>query len=288
MDHLNDDVDRRLVTTIGAAALLLIGAGLLLQGGLMDRAAFVAVNRQAPALAVWASTLSVLGYGAAVLVLSGLAGLRRPALPAAVLLVLLAGGLLVQLVKAIGDVPRPLALLPADAVQVIGVRLVARSLPSGHAAMWAALAALACLVRPPPVAPARWRVVLAGLFVLSVAGALARVVVGAHWPSDVLIGYGLGLAVAVAVGASVPGRRAVARVARALRSRAGSRVMAALLVAASCFLWVAERDYPLASPVHGLLMVAGLVAAVGWWALHAPNGVAPGLARARLREPGRT
>lgn len=279
---------RRGAVLIAAAALVLIGAGLLVQGGPMDRAAFAALNRQAPVVEVWASTLSVLGYGAAVFVLSGLVGLRRPAAPAAVLLVLLIGGLVVQVVKSLGDVPRPLSLLPPDALHVIGVRLVARSLPSGHAAMWGALAALVCLVRTPPMPPVPWRAVVAGLLALSMAGALARVVVGAHWPSDVLIGYGLGLVVAVAVGASTAGRGAVARLSQALSGRAGSRVMAALLVASSCFLWVAERDYPLAAPVHGLLLGAGLVAAAGWWALHATPATGPALPRAGLREPNRT
>jgi len=72
------------------------------------------------------------------------------------------------------------------------------SFPSGHATTAFALAALLVLWYP------RWA---AGFLALAGLVGLSRVVLGAHFPSDVLAGAALGTAVALIVHAKVPGLR---------------------------------------------------------------------------------
>jgi undecaprenyl-diphosphatase len=275
----------RLLLAIGV--LLVIG-GAGLQGTPLDRSALLALNSLAPSWAVSASTLSVLGLGTSVLVLAGLLGASRPALPAAVLLAILAGGLLVQLLKWGLGAPRPLAVLGASELQVIGAALHVRSMPSGHAAMVASLAAMTGLALPANWHPRRRRAAVAVLTLAALFGMAARVVVGAHWPADVLVGGGLGLiAAALLLGVKAP-RDLHAATSRWMAGRAGSRAMAALLVAASASMWVAERDYPLVGGLYGALSGVGLLAALRWWRLH-PGPDLPGFAlwRQLRRIPGR-
>ena len=96
---------------------------------------------------------------------------------AALLLASLASGLLKDAFdRARPALAEPLVSLPGDA-----------SLPSGHAATAAAAAGVVALLHP------RLRLPLAGLVV---AIARSRVYLGVHYPSDVLAGAGLGLAIA--------------------------------------------------------------------------------------------
>jgi membrane-associated phospholipid phosphatase len=77
--------------------------------------------------------------------------------------------------------PRPAAVLGADAITIIGPELRAKAMPSGHAA--AALTLAGALV--PAMKGRGPRVVV---LVLMTLVALSRVVVGAHWPMDVMAG----------------------------------------------------------------------------------------------------
>jgi membrane-associated phospholipid phosphatase len=107
--------------------------------------------------------------------------------------------------KYLFDFPRPLAVF-SEHVVVLGQEKIVRSFPSGHAMFSMLVAALFWRNANLP-----GRVALA-LFVLW-AG-VSRVVVGAHFPADVLAGYAVGLA-------SVPvARLALARSAELLRQRA--------------------------------------------------------------------
>jgi membrane-associated phospholipid phosphatase len=83
------------------------------------------------------------------------------------------------------DLPRPAAVLGADAITIIGPELRAKAMPSGHAA--AALTLAGALV---PVMKARGPRVVVLLLMTLVA--LSRVVVGAHWPMDVMAGALIG------------------------------------------------------------------------------------------------
>ena len=86
------------------------------------------------------------------------------------------------------NIPRPLNLIDAQWLQVIGhPPLLGHSMPSGHAMAAGSAGALLFLF----IRFDRPRLLWVGL-VLCALVALSRVSVGAHWPADVVTGFGLG------------------------------------------------------------------------------------------------
>ena len=120
---------------------------------------------------------------------------RRRRLASALVLVAAIAPLVTNLVKPVVGRARPVW------EQSLGAEATL-SYPSGHAtagiAVYAACAiALAALVRS-----ARWRaVVVAAGITIGIAMGLSRLVLGVHWPSDVVGGWGVALAVGGAVAA---------------------------------------------------------------------------------------
>jgi membrane-associated phospholipid phosphatase len=122
-----------------------------------------------------------------------LAWLRPAMMPQLNVAVFAAGyvatGYLVPWLKSIIDFPRPFVALGRDVVTVVGHTPYGASFPSGHAAF----VVLLCAALTPGVPkPIRW-----GLWIFASVVMLSRIVVGAHFPADVLGGAILGLAVAV-------------------------------------------------------------------------------------------
>ena len=237
---------------LAAAALALIALGLLLSRSPLERELFLRVNAWGPQWpALWAG-LSLLGLGLSAALLVGALGPRHAELLARLLLLLLIGGLLVQTLKHALALPRPLAVLGAPAVHVIGDAMLGRSMPSGHSAQAFALAAL--------LLPARAAWPLLAL-ALALAIALSRLAVGAHWPADVLVGAGLGLL----CGLLLARLSAAARLAALLRGAPGARLVAIalLLGALPMFFW------PLGTPevqaLQWLIATCGLWGAWRWW-----------------------
>lgn len=108
-------------------------------------------------------------------------------------------GVLVPWLKSAAAFPRPLAALGSHLVTVVGSESQSGSFPSGHAAF----AVLLCVSFSPGMRrPFKWLLwTFAGLV------ALSRIVVGAHFPADVLAGGILGLAVAYVVRVVIVGIR---------------------------------------------------------------------------------
>lgn len=94
------------------------------------------------------------------------------------------------------DMPRPLTVLGAGAVRVLGEEVSRYSLPSGHAAFAALTAATLW-----PLARARFVRAVLIAFVLGVG--VSRVWLGRHFPADIAAGYLVGLCSAWVAGYSV-------------------------------------------------------------------------------------
>jgi undecaprenyl-diphosphatase len=192
-----------------ACALLLVAAlmlGLFVGGGqilAVDRGIaapiLLTVDRSPPALIAFLQGVSWFGGGIPrwllVVLLCALlwrsAG-RRPAL----LLAATAGAanLASSLLKNVYDRARPDLIPHLDHVS-------SWSYPSGHATSVTAIALAFALLAPPPWRPAAaWFAVAAILLT-----GLSRVMLGVHWPSDVLGGTMLGAAFALAIAGA--GRR---------------------------------------------------------------------------------
>ncbi|WP_139826403.1 phosphatase PAP2 family protein [Derxia lacustris] len=146
--------------------------------------------------------------------------------------------------KPVINLPRPPAVLAADAFRLVGSPYQRVSFPSGHSVTaFVTAAVLAWHVRQ------RWlRALLMGAAALV---ALSRVAVGAHWPVDTLGGAALGLL-------------ATAVAARLLRRWQGGLGFwpyhcIVLLLAGVCgwALWLGP-PYALATPLLRLLAVIGL------------------------------
>lgn len=230
--------------------------------GLADanQSLFLAFNRLSSYTgeALWAN---VTAFGDALVVFS-LALLwagRRPRLLWALLLAALFGTLYVHGLKQALELARPaeqLAGLPE--LIVIGPRLHWFSFPSGHSAAIFALAGLLCQPRRVPL-PWKWLAVAVAATV-----AVSRMVVGAHWPLDVLAGAGGGWVSAVAAAAVAE------RVDWGVRLGV-QRVLAALLAAGTVFLiFFHDSGYPQARVMEIAVGIAVLVGAMpGLWRLFA-------------------
>jgi membrane-associated phospholipid phosphatase len=191
---------------------------------------------QAPQL--WAG-LTLLGYGWALLMACSAMDRTggRGALLA--LTALVVGGLLSAALKGFWEFPRPLSALPEGTIEPIGVLVRgANAFPSGHA--MSAMAAAALVTAQLPLAANRRPLLALGVLLLGIAAAGSRVMVGAHWPADVLAGGALGWACGWACVAAVDR----AGLAQRLPPRAGLALamLLELLAAVSCL--GSLRDYP--------------------------------------------
>lgn len=140
--------------------------------------------------ALWAH-LTMLGEGLAVVAVIGPLARWRPQLGWSLLIAAVLATVAVHGLKEITDLPRPAAVLPPGAINIIGPDLYIVSFPSGHATTIATFCAVLGFHLP----GRRWRWALA---VPALLVGVSRVVVGAHWPVDVLAGLVLGWFVAAA------------------------------------------------------------------------------------------
>lgn len=142
---------------------------------------FVWLNHAGQGAAVWAY-LSLFGDGAVALALVAPCIRRWPQCFWAALLAALLCALYVQAIKQLIDLPRPAAVLAPGSFFQYGPAFRAVSFPSGHAAAASALAGIVVIG-----ATARTALRL-GAVALAMLVGMARIMVGVHWPLDVLGG----------------------------------------------------------------------------------------------------
>lgn len=158
---------------------------------------------------------------------------RHPRWLMAMIWAALPATLFVHGIKASLPAARPLGVLGADSVHVIGAALHHGSFPSGHTAT--AFVAAGCLVLSVPLAR-RWLWALPAIGLAALVG-LSRVAVGAHWPVDVLAGAAGGWACA-ALGVWAANRWPVGPSGR------GLRVLGVLAVVLGASLWLRTLGEP--------------------------------------------
>lgn len=163
--------------------LLLIG----LTNPDLDQNVFLVLNEKAAWLPdnVWA-VLSLLGGGGCLYALALPFMQREPRYAAALLLLVVAIGVGINLFKDLVDTQRPPEVLDPSLLRVIGPTYYHYAFPSGHTTSVFAVAAV--LMRR-----LEYRL-LPSLLLLGFAGAigLSRIAVGVHWPIDVAAGIALG------------------------------------------------------------------------------------------------
>lgn len=140
---------------------------------------------------LWWAAITLLGVGWMPFALVGL--LDRPGrlAPWLVWVAFVLGGLASQLFKSLLSMPRPVMVFPEGTLQIIGSGGGSTgSMPSGHSLAAFVMATLWVVLLRSRNQP-KWTEYLAWTVASMVA--FSRVVVGAHWPADVVMGAGLGI-----------------------------------------------------------------------------------------------
>ncbi len=206
----------------GVPAIAVILALIVLAMG-ANQSLFLSVNRlsQFTGDALWAN-LTILGDGLVVFVLVLLFTGRRPDVVWALILTGVLASLAAPALKALIGGGRPAAVLPLESFHIIGPVLQSGSFPSGHTmAAFAFAGAVSLLMNR------AWLTAL--LVLIAAATGLSRIMVGAHWPLDVLGGAATGWLCAV-VGIAMAQRWKWGLRAGAQRTFAALLILAALVL----------------------------------------------------------
>lgn len=168
-----------------AFALFLLAGGLFLGGGY--HAGFQSLNQFTPLMPshFW-SMLTFLGDTTVALSLMLFFARRNPAILGIILLAAIYGTLISHGMKAGFGQARPAGIFPDDAFNLVGQAFKRNSFPSGHSLAIFTLVTLLYYFT-------RQRTTRLLLLTFGTSVAVSRVMVGAHWPVDVLVGSGLGI-----------------------------------------------------------------------------------------------
>jgi membrane-associated phospholipid phosphatase len=253
-------------------ACLLLAA---LSAGGANRSLFLWLNRGGRVLGAdtWLQ-FTLLGDGAVALALVLPCIRRAPHRFWAGLVAALVAAVWVQGVKHMVDVPRPLAAFAPGVFFHAGPAHRAGSFPSGHAAAAFALAGIWVMTL-------RGRLIRLVLLLLATLVALSRVMVGVHWPIDLLGGM-LGGWFGAWAGLTLAG-------SRRWHTRGRAATVAAVPLLALCAALLFSRHVgtpsvlPLQRLIGGLCLVSGLRELAMMRAAHRARAVRPW--RAAERRP---
>ena len=233
------------------AAALALAAAILATGS--NRPLFLWLNHRGYVAGdlVWFH-LTLLGDGAMALALVLPSIRRAPRLFWAALLAAVVAGLWTQVTKEFIDVPRPLSVLAPWDFHLAGPAYKRVSFPSGHAAAAFALAGIVILGTE-----GKWRGLL---FVLAGLVGLSRIMLGVHWPLDVLWGM-VGGWLAAWTGLTLQARRPWPTAGR------GGLLAGAVLMAVAGSLLV-SRHIGIPAVMPAQRVAAAVCLAWGAWEIH--------------------
>jgi len=233
----------------------LAALGLIVASG-SNHALFLVLNRAGSVLGSQAwLLLTMFGDGAIALVLVLPSIRRAPHCFWAALAAALFAGLWTQITKQFIDVPRPLAVFDAGAFFQAGPAYRQVSFPSGHAAAAFAIAGIGIM------GLARRTLVRALFLLMAILVSLSRIMIGVHWPVDILWGM-IGGWIGAWAGLALHGRSGWGT------SGAGGMVAGLLLLAMAAGLLVSRHiGIPAVMPLQRV--VAGACLLWGAWEMAA-------------------
>lgn len=239
---------------VAFAALCALAAVATQASAGLDRSAFLAINQLAVQwLPAWLpSNLTILGHGLVAVMLLAPLLRRAPQVLATALYAAPLAALFSRCGKWLVAAARPAAVLDPSSFRVQGPVLSGHnSFPSGHSiTIFLVVSALILSDERLRVRP----FASLGLLCAGLLAASSRIMVGAHWPSDVLGGAALGM-LAGALGGLAAGHWQ-------LWGRAGAEIAFALIIlACAAALAVVDTGYPLALPLQWAAACLGAVSA---------------------------
>jgi len=197
MSHTSDTHMRRMNLRLLIVSLTAFLSGVLLSALPANQQWLISLNRMVSGIdPVWSFLTQFGEGGAALLLLLVFTRFSRQG-TALSLKCFLIGSLASPLLKSWFAHPRPLGVLEPGLIHTIGIpAAAANAMPSGHSMTVVATVTLLCLCLP---SGGKFKLLSLALILFAALVALSRVMVGAHWPSDVIAGAGVGwLVVAVA------------------------------------------------------------------------------------------
>lgn len=243
-----------LLAALGALAVYATNANEIL---------FRLTNRLGPETTDWLwANITILGDTLVVLTLCLVVARRRPDMLWAVMVVALLSTAWVHTHKPLFDVVRPPGVLDLKSFHVIGPAHQYHSFPSGHTTSAFAIAG-GCVLG---FGLRAWAIVPIGIAILV---AISRVVVGVHWPLDLLWGaVGGWLAAAV-------GLKLAARMSFGMHPVTQWIITVALAGCALALLFTHDTRYPQAIGLQRVIAIVCL-AALAQTFMRRTRGTAPG------------